>query len=384
MKKSKFLSLKVFLVVLAFLNVSTALTAEKPSAGKSGNQLIYGPEWTFTNKKIKGYNAGEQQFYFRKLIEEFKKLEEQGLFKLNQRKKAVGDNPNDIVALQLVASQGINIDIKTDPGVFEVQVSPLSLEEWKKHEAFFQKNIFDVFKKVGLVPHEREGAGHINIGLEYFLKKRNSLAERFVIDYLNHPGVGVVLNSLTANQGDAASLDQQIDDMAYWEDLTQEELYKKLKEDAKNLKILSYSDRRYGNSELSDSYANSIKRFIDDKFVAIGLRDYDGELKRASRFEMRQLRPQKDMKDYIKALEIFEARIKYLETQNKRPELTALKPIADGWVYLGQFADYLAEAGLGWQDYKSLMPEVWRDLPEKNFIRKTKINARLLQCKKLF
>lgn len=362
MKTKQFLVTQILLIALASLHVSIAWTAEKRSSSAVKAELIYGPEWTFTNREIAHGHVDTVRSYFKELYKEFRKKQVLGIF---------SEILLDSHRIVLKTHEGIKLSIGNDPGVIEVQSSPLTLLQWKKNQKFFQKNIFDVFAKVGLQPHEREGAGHVNIGLEYFIKKKNDLAERFVIDYLNHPGVGVVLNSLTANLEDAKSIDQYV--AKYYSELLTSRGYEKALHNGKEFNISK-----------SIRYENFLADFILDKFVAVGLRSFNGKLNDESRFEMRQLRPQKDMNDYIKVLEIFEARIKFLETKTERPQLTSLQPVMDGWVYLGQFADYLAEAGLDWKDYKSLMPKVWQNLPEKNFIHQKNISPRFLKCSTLF
>lgn len=81
------------------------------------------------------------------------------------------------------------MNVSFDPGVFEVKAKPLSLTIWKKYQNLVQEAIFDNFAKIGFFPHEREGAGHINIGLGYF-KNKAQLLRNFMVDFYNSPGVG--------------------------------------------------------------------------------------------------------------------------------------------------------------------------------------------------
>lgn len=339
----------------------TGVVRAEPS--EIGTDLIYGPEWTFTASDIgKGLNESK---YLKKILDQL--LSEN---KKHKKFKSIGadfDDPsspishdNKLYDITLTTLDGVRIAITTDPGVLEVQVSPLSLKQWKKKSKFFQEYIFDVMKNAGLAPHEREGAGHINIGLGYF-ESKPELVERFIIDYLNNPGVGVVLNSLSANFGDAPSIEQYLKQQEYTPADIQE-----FSSEAHNMRILPISTFKNNYYKWS-----SLFKYLNEKYTAIGLRDYSymtERLLRTTRLEMRQLRPQQSMSDYIKALEIFEARIKYLEKQRGLPPLN-IQSITDGWVFLGQFANYLEEAGLDVKNFKSLMPEAWRELPFSNYIR---------------
>lgn len=336
---------------------------------EAGSDLIYGPEWTFTAKNLMDSESAQQRYLKAVLELLLKENKKQNEFKSIEADRTHTDS------IRLTMWDGTQINVGTDPGVLEVQVSPLSLKQWKKKSKIFQKYIFDVMKNVGLKPHEREGAGHVNIGLQYF-DSRPELVERFIIDYLNHPGVGVVFNSLSANLEDAPSIEQYaMQNKFEFDD------FEELKSDAKDSRLLPV--REFKNNKHN---WRSLFNYLSEKYTAIGLRGYSyvsETVLPTGRLEMRQFRPQQTMDEYVKILEMFEARIKYLEKQKGRPALET-GSIKDGWVFLGQFADYIEDVGLNLKDYKSLMPKVWRDLPVKNYVRTSKNNMGAKKCANMF
>lgn len=75
------------------------------------------------------------------------------------------------------------------------------------------------------------------------------------------------------------------------------------------------------NYSLND-FIYAVGALLGEKYVALGLRSVStiietkiGDLVAAARMEMRTLRPQKNMKDFILTLELIETRIKYLSNE---------------------------------------------------------------------
>lgn len=346
----------------AFIAILIAFQLSHVSMSLAADELIFGPELTFTNDRILKSETLDRKEELIAVAGPIKRIcsktgkctVELGLF-------------GEIKSLQI--HEGPTLYFTADPGVIEIKATPQTLKEWSRHKEIIQEALFDAFAEIGVKPHEREGAGHLNIGLHYFEKHPMAL-RNFIVDFYNHEGVGTVLNSLEANREDAPYLSQ----MKKIETQYVEKSFRKNLEALDKIENLKAQDvaAAFGPTITKVKYRalgiRETKFWYGTGSVPLGLSIHD-TISSSSRLEVRVLRPQASMADFIKVMEIFEARIQYLKKFRSPIELNPVRPINDGWVALGQFADYLKEAGLDWKNYKSLMPAVWRDLPEQNFIR---------------
>jgi hypothetical protein len=352
------LNLQKHILTFCFLIV---LTTGSLSRASGSAPVIYGPEWTFTNDFfVVEKTTGPLFAKRRELMGYYKELCQSGLCKVKGR--------------SIQFQNGLSIVISEDPGVIEIQAKPLSLQEWQEKADFVQKYVFDVMAAHDLKPHEREGAGHLNIGINYFAD-RPLLLRNFIVDFYNHPGLGTVLNSLSANLTDAS----------YFADPHWKESFPNFK------KVLGYLDvlLMQGTEISVANYLLNLQGLSDSKFIALranGIGPADQPINSETRVEVRTIRPQATMQDFISVIKIFESRLNFLEKNFFLP-IALQKPrrIEDGWVALGDFADYLEEAGLRWQDYRALMPEMWRNLNTEDFVRGSGRPEILpMSCKGLF
>jgi hypothetical protein len=353
-------SLKYIRTLLLF---SAVLTASMSNA-QTPSTLIFGPEWTFTNEQflqVPGY-TDRIRYVFDDLETSFQSnCKSSGKCKVEREERRL---------IKITFTNGFQVHVTADEGVLELQSSPVSLSKWRQIKDEVQSSIFQTMSAEGFHPHEREGAGHVNVGLKFF-ENNPLLLRNFIVDFYNHNGMSVALNSLVDNSMTAKTLDQYNG-------------YEK-KQFIKKLQKLDSVD----NFTVNDVLKN-LGEPLYAKFIALGLRDIGFhthmpiDLYPTSRLEIRTLRPQSSMDDYIRVLEIFEARIQYLSHLKTKIKLGDVKPIHDGYEALGQFADYLEESGLDFRKYKSLLPEVWRSLPESNYIRDLKKKFTINRCEKLF
>ena len=359
----------IFAVVsMAHSNTGTTKTSLK-------SEIIFGPEWTFTNKEILSDNPLAVEKYLNRVEAVIRE-------KFSSYPDKIVVAASQTGGFKITTSDGVWFEVGYDVGVLEVQSKPLSLKQWRQKAEFVQKLIFDSMYEAGLRPNEIEGAGHVNIGFSYF-RKKPGLAKKFILDYLNNPGVGIALNGEAANDRDARSVYQFLDDNGLLTKSRTKQFLKTIDDLELETKIpkVSKSDQGFIS-------------YIRSKAAAIGLRglrlieisgtEFYELLADYCRFEMRQVRPQESFDSYLKILEIFQARIEFLEKIPGEIKLNIPRKITDGWEVLGQFADYIDETGLSWKDYRILLPKVWRKLPERNFVRKqTKIES-INTCESLF
>lgn len=347
------------------------------SNAQTAGVLIFGPEWTFTHDKFLPMHPEESavRHYVDDVRDRFDDF-------CRTSSKCRFDRFGGHGLGEIIFADGLKVRIGVDPGVIELQATPLSLDAWKKVKNQVQEVIFDQLALENFKPHVHEGAGHINIGLEYF-KDKPMLLRNFIVDFYNNPGVSVVLNSLNDNHHNAQTLDQMPQDVRDHFIRSIEKLDK-----IPNFKI--------------DDVLKIVGDPLVSKYIALGIRDVGyrpGEkkafmpsfigLRSISRLEVRTVRPQANMEWFERALEIFDARIKnHLVKFDAAIPLAPARPIEDGYVALGQYADYIEESGLKLKDYKLLMPQIWQKLAVKDYIRKPKYKikkaARAGQCQALF
>ncbi|MFZ3231009.1 MAG: hypothetical protein WA160_12445 [Pseudobdellovibrio sp.] len=362
---------------LSFLIVYTLTLVGHASNAQTQQTLIFGPEWTFTNEALLAMNETESgvQYFIEDIQDRFAtfcKSSGRCEFKKIQDNFKFG---------QLQFKDGFVVSLTKDYGVFEMQSSPQNLKQWRQKKEEVQEIIFNVMVSEGFVPHKIIGAGHVNIGLSYF-KDKPLLLRNFIVDFYNQPGLGIVLNSLAENSLNAKSLDQMSSE-------DQKEFIRQLAK-LDQIKNLTMED-----------IFKTIRIPLAKKNIGIGLRDVGiskiglkeigpkgtFEIGSTSRLEIRALHPQANMDDFIKVLEIFEARIKFLESIDTPIPIAAIKKISDPRVALGQYADYLEQAGLNLKSYESLMLQEWQGLQASSFLRsKTNLGSKKnnYQCKKLF
>ncbi len=180
----------------------------------------------------------------------------------------------------------------------------------------------------------------LNIGLNYFLNKGH-LARHFLLDYFNHPGLGIVLNSALANVTDAASPVDYLDTAADNDDHVKK-LQDQFIEDLRSFDLQLVTPVRSGEH-------HTLIQYLVGKYVAIGIRaiqmstSNSGEKtlhlnSKEARFELRQLRPQASFNDFLMVIKIFESRIKYLENNPTVVQTDRIFKRPNGWEALVRFS----------------------------------------------
>lgn len=326
------------------------------SFAQASEKLLFGPEWTFTRADLADPN---RTHLLGPLLYQY------------QRALVPGAHKGSTLHGKVYYDPSFTLELGLDPGVVEVQATPQNLEQWKKRAPVLQNELFDLMKTaVGLTPHEIEGAGHVNMGLAGVFDQNVKLFRNFVIDFLNNPGVSVVLGHQPSDKRDAEHFSERPSDIR--NEFIQE---------------LSTIDASMDQRSEVDSFFK-YHRFFEhgplsagDKYVALGLRGslqkgYYGQRAGAApdaRFEIRTLRPQATMDDFIKVIEIFHARVEFLKRSPGLVSFQDPKPIRDGYLALKHYYFYLTEAGLEYERYKSLMPPAWREIPLEDFLKPAEI-----------
>jgi hypothetical protein len=243
---------------------------------------------------------------------------------------------------------GFWIQVSYDPNVVEILTKPLKLSRVKQLAPRMQEAIFETARLAGLETSPRR-AGHFNFGARSSFENDSELFLKFVIDYSNRPqlasGVLRSLNLATAPPLAALSIAQKqaLDDIARLPRLSQ----------------LSIAD--VAEMLTNDVFYKSAREDMDFETAvhnqALGLKKV-----RNARWwldqplEVRAVRSQRSIEDFILLGELFESRIAYLRS---RPlERVSMESRIDfTHAELEQsFRSYVEESGLDWNRFQTLMP----------------------------
>lgn len=313
------------------------------------NKIIFGPEFTFTNHRILANlvkNKGLNVVHSPDLIPYLNRIE--FLFKdycLKNNQCTI----NRLTQFKLkVEFSDFEIMYATDPGVIEVTMSPMSVEEFKMHSELLQKLAFSFTKEAGLFPSQWVGSGHVSIGFDYF-KNKPLLFKDFMFDYFNHNELATVI---------------------FENDLYNAPVITKLPKE-KLGKLMSLAKEYEQSTGFNlDEFINRIddEVYLESKYNALNLTTlYDDRDSARKRIEMRGHRSQKSFSEFIDTINMYEARIKYLE---KNPNIKlAIKDYDSLKLKVAEvhFKKYIEEAGLSWKEYQKYVPKI-----KDSIVRKTK------------
>jgi hypothetical protein len=237
--------------------------------------------------------------------------------------------------------------VSYDSGGYEVNVSKMTVSDYKKYAADLQDAIFVSAANVGHFPALWQGGGHINIDTENF--HRNPLLFRnFMVDMFNH-----------------------------------NELY---------MGIFNYDLHNAIPFQINPNFAVALREFLSQEirkepnFDAVAERFYDFIVKMGagavslgkreeSRIEFRAVRPQTSIDMFIRQIELIEARLRYLEKFTEpipydpqvELEPTAFddfafynsRPPVDPQEALRAFYNYVTESGQPWRNHRDYMWPQW-------------------------
>ena len=223
-----------------------------------------------------------------------------------------------------------SLQVDTDPGVIEVQTSPGTYEDFLSRSPLLQTYLFDLMNEAGVRPQEYRGGGHIHIGPQAFRRDPRLLRD-FIVDYYNHGGLAEGgLNFDKQNSGSAAFYSN----------------------DAK-VKLRGIIDRfDSGKIVLFEDLYNELKTLgkasirYNDQFKTV---------------EIRAIRPQQSMNDFVKLVKLFRARMRHLSKNKALIELDDLEPTKTSIQALEEFYRYVTAAGLKWDDYRHFVLPHWQN-----------------------
>lgn len=241
---------------------------------------------------------------------------------------------------------GFWYQVSLDTGVIEVQTKPGTRAEFAGKKDLLDRHLFGNAKKAGLAPHERLGGGHLNIGLESAFGEDSLLFRNFIVDQANHPELNLGIlgghpgNSPTISQLSPAGRQQFARVISEFDGSGKKDAFFLAREIQRRAYISNPLNWVHGLNHYQNLRLGSV-----DKSLPPGER----------RVEIRGIRPQKSMEEFLLQCELYEERLKHLKTKAGPialdiPELAALTKSE----IRERFRKYLAEMG-GQRDKFSLL-----------------------------
>lgn len=265
--------------------------------------------------------------------------------------------------------------LDTDPGVFEVTMTPKSVGQFTKYKDDMQDAIFTSFMNQGSFVQLYQGGGHINIDAKPLLK-RPLLFRNFIVDFINHSELSMgAFNYDTNNALPISMLSKES-----WLKLTAviaefDELENPKTKDSIDLKSAI-------NKILNNSYDQYRRYWVAfhgnrHKHTALYLGNIDNNPKNhESRIEIRAFRPQTSMDVWVRQIRLLRNRLLYLDNLQGPIELKplllkhssisgeatveqALTSPIDPQRALKNFYTYVTESGEKWDDHKDYLWPQW-------------------------
>lgn len=254
--------------------------------------------------------------------------------------------------------QGLWIQISWDPNVVEVLTKPASLDEIRDSADDLQKLIWESAAKTGLTPDPEYRAGHFNFGVRDAFGENTGEFLKFFIDFANRPelAIGIFRKSNPLNSPHLAQLS------SYQRSALSEIARKFHKQDPLLQRMdLAEMARLLVKRVLYKSATPSQTSDAAYYYQALGLKNIlDLSAEADAPLEIRSMRSQRDIYDFLLISEIIEARLEYLKklppevaflvSQTAKTQFTEKELVS-------RFYIYLQEAGLSWDRYKMILPE---------------------------
>jgi hypothetical protein len=283
--------------------------------------------------------------------------------------------------VRLTYPDGWYLEYFSDPGVIEVNSSPMTYETALSNCSRMQRDIFDAMNFIGQAPQLFAGAGHIHVDIKAFegsyLNFRN-----FIIDFFNHSSLtNGALNDDKYNSIGVADLPVENRDVLIL--ILKEYDSLKFSDEILRIKSLakSITDYVYTIAEGRDPiYPFQDHKTRPVKYHAINLKNvYESALSSGGNtIEIRCLRPQESALALVQTINLFEERIEFLKKFTTpidftNPRAFDLSMTNEQWemplelerlsreaqAVLTEFHCYLTETGLNWADYKKLVLPWW-------------------------
>ena len=294
---------------------------------------LFGPEWTFTNRGLIEEVTNEET-----IIEEW----------INHIKKICPECRIKGSRVYFTTDKHTDkwFEINSDPLVLEIQASPLTEKQFKKHKKKLQKLVWDAGELAGVKPHNRLVGGHIHLDIKTHFSGNDLLQRNFIVDLFNHPELFMGAFSLDyLNAPPLATLGRK----------AIEKVRKALEEfDQRKINMKRLKGRISG---VYDGSTHSIRN--GSKYQAVNIDHSDT-------IEIRGFRPQESAQHYLDMITLLEKRIQFLKNI-KRP-ITLNVPN-----YVNQYTFKTTDTN-ELHRYRTYVPTQKITRVYKEFIKKTGLN----------
>lgn len=327
----------------------------------SAGELKGGPEWEVSNRNVyRGDKSVPLLAALKHVANPFNVKAQQRMAK-SIRIRCPDCNFEDVVnkfgmpAIKVTFPHLENywVILDIDPATVEIQGKPLTIAGYKKFKDDIQYLVFDSARAAKLTPRwDLSGAGHIHLDMKSTFQGDRMLFRNFVVDYMNNPQLasGILdfdhvnappLRAMTGKQIEAMN------------------------------KILADFDNSSMSIEVfAQRIVNEVQNFHPSdwmpsaKYQALNfLRIINPDTPEHERtLEIRALRAQRNMDEFILVLELFQSRIDFLAKSKKpialnMPVMERLTP-AQSEI---RFKAYVTSSGQDWDKFKVLMPKYAED-----------------------
>jgi hypothetical protein len=276
---------------------------------------------------------------------------------------------------RFVSPDGWYFILTTDGSVLEVQMKPMTVDEYKAHAVNIQDAVFVSAANERSFPALYKGGGHINIGLKE-LEHDPLLVRNFIVDYINHAELAMGIMNYDTHNALPVNLIRE-EQGEHLNNLIQN--YDAIPESEKNLLHLYalLSNIRAvigGGANHNDDFCASWGTFCRGKMTSIAFVNAKAGSPESSRLEIRAVRPQKDINTFNHQISLFRSRLKYLKTIRHPIPLKLevritnpiqpysvhkLTPPIDAQEALRAFYRYVTESGELWKNHRNYIWPQW-------------------------
>jgi hypothetical protein len=258
----------------------------------------------------------------------------------------------------------------------EVHTTPMTVAEFESVAVNIEDAIFTSARNRGMWPALYAGGGHINIDLKYFFDKP-ILLRNFLVDLVNHSELAFGIMNYDSNNAVPIPL---LNDLLDGFQKSIREFDEKLKSTGRsgpNQTMSLMKNLHFRLSGVPHPFRKQWERSRDadiGKFTAVSFTNgYSGD-PRELRIEIRSVRAQWNMNQWIRQIMLFRDRMRYLQTNyaDKLLPIAIQVPVDQGAMAgdhlrppvnpeeaLRAFYNYVREAGHRWQNHRDYLWPAW-------------------------
>lgn len=311
--------------------------------------IVFGPEFTF------GYidgSPGDPLFVQKQMLVHLVRGQPEAA-KFNRV-----ELKNDAVRFE--SPNGWDATVSKDPGVVEVQMSPMSVENFEKYKDDIQDAIFASAANTDQWPLLWQGGGHINLSVEAF-RFEPLLLRNFIVDLYNHNELFMGVLGYDTHSALSWNMHPQ-----------KRERFQQ---------VLDEFDRgnfEFGFGGFTQAVNNVLnKPGLKPEFLWESVRltkEYAVNFEEIvnGRLELRAVRPQASMDVWVRQIRLIRNRLLYLQklgrplaidqkvaVQSVDEEKHLLEPPVEAQAAMRAFYTYATEAGERWQDHRDYLWPKW-------------------------